>query len=309
MQKNVDSKIALVTGGTGFIGSNLVHHLLSEGWSVHCVVRPSSDLSILEGILDQVTLYQHDGTTAEMFKIVEASQPTFVFHLGGLVLSQHEPENVEGLILSNVLFATQLVESMVNFEIPYLINTGTSTQHYENKQYSPVSLYSATKQAFEDILQYYLEVSALKSITLEVFNCYGENDPRSRLIHQFQATSKSQESLAMSPGEQLIDIVHVDDVVKAFLVASCVVRDQPTQKSVYSVSSGTPISLRKVAQVFEEVSGGTLKIEWGGRPYRSREVMVPWNLGKPLPGWSPKISLAEGFRKVLESSSSNRSPS
>ena len=62
--------------------------------------------------------------------------------------------------------------------VKILVNTGTSWQHYENKDYSPVNLYAATKQSFEAILQYYVEVASLKAITLKLFETYGLDDPR-----------------------------------------------------------------------------------------------------------------------------------
>ena len=67
---------------------------------------------------------------------------------------------------SNITFGTQLVEAMVANGCYQFVNTGTSWQHYENDEYNPVNLYAATKQAFEDILRYYVETSALRVITL-----------------------------------------------------------------------------------------------------------------------------------------------
>jgi hypothetical protein len=57
-----------------------------------------------------------------------------------------------------------------------------------------------------------------------------------------------------------------------------------------------PISLKELIKLYERVVGTLLPVELGGRPYRRREVMVPWDLGEVLPGWKPKIALEKGIR-------------
>jgi nucleoside-diphosphate-sugar epimerase len=104
----------------------------------------------------------------------------------------------------------------------------------------------------------------------------------------------------LTPGEQLVDMVYVDDVVEAFVVAGARVGDlAPGAREMYAVSSGAPVQLRQFVREFEEVLGRPLAIRWGGRPYRPREVMRPWSRGLPLPGWRPATSLRDGFRTLI----------
>jgi len=299
VRESTDVSTALVTGSTGFVGSHLVRRLVTEGWEVHCITRPSSDLSVLGEAADQVVRHVHDGTTERMLQIVEKSTAQVVFHLASLFLASHKPKDVEGLIRSNVLFGTQLVEAVVALGVPYLINTGTSWQHFNNETYNPVCLYAATKQAFEDVLFYYTETTPLRVVTLELHDTYGPGDPRPRLVPLLCNVAQSGEKLAMSPGEQLIDLVYIDDVVDAFLVAAREVEFQYDAKTSYAVSSGKPIRLRDLVRVCETVLGQSLNIVWGGRAYRPREMMRPWDRGIPLPNWSPKIDLLDGIKKVL----------
>ena len=105
----------------------------------------------------------------------------------------------------------------------------------------------------------------------------------------------------MSPGEQLIDIVHVHDVCTAFIMAAeRLLGGDGVGHERYAVSSGAPLPMKDLVRTFEKVAGVTLPIEWGGRPYRPREVMQPWTKGRPLPGWTPKISLERGLKESLD---------
>ena len=295
-------RVALVTGATGFIGSHLTRRLVQDGWQVHIVSRAGSHLpNVLE--FSEVTNHVHDGSTESMVDLVRNAKPDVVFHLASLFLSGHGPKDVAGLIQSNVLFSTQLLEAMSETGVIGLVNTGTSWQHYENRGYSPVNLYAATKQAFEAILQYYIEARSMKAITLKLFDTYGPNDPRPKLLHLLEKVARSNEPLAMSPGEQLIDLVHVDDVISAYLIAAQrLLSSQVNKYESYAVSSGRPLPLKDLVGIYEEMVGSTLPIRWGERPYRKREVMETWNRGNLMPGWQPAVSLKDGLSQLMGNS-------
>ncbi len=291
-------RVAMVTGATGFVGSHLARRLVREGWQVHILSRAGSRLPD-KPEFTQITNHVHDGSTEGMVRCIAEAKPDVVFHLASLFLSQHVTKDVEPLIVSNVLFGNQLLEAMKVNEVRYLINTGTSWQHYNNEKYNPVCLYAATKQAFEALLQYYVESGSIKVTTLELFDTYGPDDPRPKLLHLLEKIAVSGEALAMSPGEQMLDIVYIDDVIEAFLLAAK--RLQSADSAIeekYAVSSGKPVTLKDVVASFEEVTGKKLSIQWGGRPYREREVMLPWSLGNKLPGWVAEVSFEEGLRRM-----------
>jgi len=290
---------ALVTGATGYVGSNLTKRLVFEGWDVHIVVQPNSGLTALESISKQITIHQHNGTTADMIRLVGKANPEIVFHLASKFLVQHRPEDIAALISSNLLFSTQLVEALAVNKVTYLVNTSTSWQHYESAEYDPVNLYAATKQAFEDILVYYTNACDIKVTTLTLFDTYGPNDFRQKLFSILRCAYLSNQMLNMSPGHQLIDIVHIEDVVRAFLIVSDrFIKGLGGNNERFSVTSGSSVTLKDLVESFIAISGVSLAINWGGRPYRFREVMIPLTKSDPVPGWSPQIALEDGLRQM-----------
>ena len=213
---------------------------------------------------------------------------------------EHNYDDIVKFIESNILFGTKLLEAMKLSNVNNFINAGTFAQHYEDAEYNPVDLYSATKQGFEDIIDYYVNFENLKVIKLHIFNSYGPNDKKRRMMALLKETADSGDTLKMSPGEQLIDTVYIDDIIDAFMLAGkYLVEGRYDLCGTYGVSSGNPIKLRDVVKIFERVSGKKVSIDWGGRPYREREIMVPWTSYKLLPGWKPKINLEEGIKKFL----------
>ncbi len=291
------SLIAMVTGATGFVGSHLVRKLVREGWQVHIISRATSIFPTAPEFIEVVN-HEYDGCTQRMVDIVAQAKPDVVFHLASKTQSEHQPADVESLIQSNVLFGSQLLEAMKINGIDKFVNTGTFWQHYNNEDYNPVCLYAATKQAFEALLEYYVQACGIKAITLELFDNYSTDDPRPKLFNLLNKAAASGESLAMSPGEQMIDLVHIEDVVDAYLIAAqCLLEGSVANHETYAVSSGQALSLKKLVQLYEDVTGQTVVVNWGGRAYRQREVMMPWNRGKQLPGWNPKVTIKMGISK------------
>lgn len=283
---------ALVTGASGFVGAALVRRLLAEGWEVHVLLRASSSAA---GLAPQARQHRHDGSTLQLIDIMRTAAPQVVFHLASLFLAAHQPQDVERLINANLLFSTQLAEAMAACGVRQLVNTGTSWEHYEDAPYNPVCLYAATKAAFAALLRYYVEVHGLRVVTLKLFDTYGAGDTRPKVLNLLKRVANEGMALAMSPGEQLVDLVYIDDVLDAYLLACGQLATQARPMEEYGVSSGQPLPLKDIAALYAQVSGKPLAIDWGGRPYREREVMVPWHSYRGLPGWRPRVTLAEGL--------------
>jgi len=280
------------------VGSRLARRLVYDGWLVHLVTRPESSLQLVGDIRGNLHSHVHDGTMATMLGLVAAIKPDAVFHVASLFLAQHASDDIERLIASNILFPTQLVEAMVCAGCTRLVNISTSWQHYQHAEFNPVNLYAATKQGFEDILVYYTEAYSLKAITLTLFDTYGPGDPRGKVVSMLQNAVARSVPLKMSPGEQLLDLVYIDDIVDALLRAEDILTQQECVHAKYSLSSGRPVNLRHLAEIIEGIAGRASETDWGGRTYRPREVMQPWCPHPPLPGWKPTVALEQGLART-----------
>lgn len=297
----MDKKTAIITGATGYIGSKLAKKLVRDKWDVYLITRLESSFKYIEDITNDVNILIYDGNVECLIEFFNEIKPQVIFHLASLVTIEHTISDIDGLIESNIKFGTHILEAMVKSQVGTLVNTGTSWQHYNNDDYNPVNLYAATKQAFEAILKYYTEATGIKAITLELFDTFGPNDNRPKIINLLKKISKNNAPLDMSLGEQLLDIVYIDDVVEAYIIAANhLIKNENIKNGKYSVCTNKPIKLKELVEKFEEVYETKLNINWGRRPYRDREVMATWDKGEVLPNWYPKISLEEGLRKLKE---------
>jgi nucleoside-diphosphate-sugar epimerase len=290
----------LVTGATGFVGSRLARRLVRDGREVHALVRPGSDLGELAPVRERLRVHVHDGSSEGLGAIVAAARPALVFHLASLFVAEHAPWQVEPLVRSNLLLLAQLADAMAAEGVQRLVNTGTDWQHFERAAYRPVNLYAATKQAAEALLDYYVDAAGLRVITLKLSNTYGPDDPRGKLFSLLQHAAASGAPLEMSPGNQRVDMVYIEDVVEAFLLsARRLEQGRVRGHARYSVATREPMTLRELVARFKRIDGRPLDIRWGARPHRAREVMIPWRTGRRLPGWRPRVDLATGIRRLL----------
>ncbi len=291
---------ALVTGAGGFVGRALVRHLRAQGWTVEVVLRAASTRPQPAEWDAGVGRHLHDGSTGSLSAIVSAARPDVVFHLASLFIAEHKADEVLPLVESNVAFGTQLLEAMGASGATRLVNTGTAWQHFDGGGYSPSSLYAATKQAFEAVLRFYVEARGLRAVTLKLYDTYGPGDERPKLIPALLRAVQAGTPLSMTPGENRIDFVHVDDVAEAYRIAAerLLAGTGGTDES-YAVRSGSAVSLRALIDLLQQVSGRTIEARWGTRPYRAREIMQPWAGGTTLPGWRPRIPLEVGLAALL----------
>jgi nucleoside-diphosphate-sugar epimerase len=292
------ARSVFLTGATGFIGRNLVASLVPR--QVHVLSRRGSNVGSLAEI-DGLHFHNYDGTTESLIRALERAKPEIVYHLAAYFVAEHKTADIEPLILSNILLGAQLLEAMSMTGVHRLINTGTSWQNFQNQEHRSVCLYAATKQAFEELIDYYTDARGLIATTLQLFDTYGPGDPRPKLFNLLINADISK-PLQFSEGEQLIDLVYIDDVVRAFLIAEerFIQQTSPSHER-FAVSSGAPRPLREIVETFLAIAGSGLRIEWGKRPYRAREVMQPWTPYTSVPGWSPRVGLQEGLASLLSS--------
>ena len=297
-------KRAMVTGASGFTGRYLCRNLTRAGWQVTAIARPASAAELRNDPSIE-NVYEYTGQTAELLNACANARPTAVFHLASLYFTTHTSEQVEPLIKTNILFGAQLLEAMKSSGCTVLVNAGSNWQNYraqppfDEPEFCPVDLYAATKQAFEALAMFYVETAGLRCINLRLFDSYGAGDTRRKVVRLLLDTLRTGQPLGMSPGDQILDLIHIDDMCRSFLHAAQLAFEQPQPgAAIYSVSGGQRRSLREVVATFEEAAAHKLPVEFGARPHRYREVMNPWE-GPPLPGWTPQIKLLEGFRSLI----------
>jgi len=291
-------KIA-VTGATGFIGENLLKILLDKKYDIYAIVRVTSSISEVD---KRAHFFHYDGNVDNLLKFFEKEQFDGVIHLASFFLASHTPMEIPKMIASNITFATEILEACKISKVKWFLNTGTFWQHYHTKEYNPVNLYAATKEAFEKIAKYYTQTSDLIFVTIKLNDTFGPNDTRKKIFNFWNKIAKTGEVLEMSEGKQIIDISYIQDVIYAYELLIEYLNSNNRndfQNKCYVVTSNERVTLRELASIFEKATNTKLNIKWGSREYREREVMLPYEGKESVPNWEQHYTLQEAIKKTV----------
>jgi CDP-paratose synthetase len=291
----------LLTGATGFIGKSLCLRLLKNNVTFNCIVRKNTDVAFFNA--HNISYYVYDGDICKLIVHFNEEKYKGIVHLASLFIAEHDKEQIDDLIGSNIVFGTKLLEACIASNVKWFLNTGTFWQHYQNEEYNPVNLYAATKESFEKIAKFYTEISDLIFLTLKLSDTFGPNDIRKKIFNLWNRIESENTSLAMSPGQQVIDISYIEDVINAYFL---LIKDLNSRKAkdfknkVFAIKSTERMTLKELSQVYEKATNTKLNINWGVKDYRNREVMIPWMNGEKVPGWSQEFSLEDAIKKTIK---------
>lgn len=288
----------ILTGATGYIGKFILKRLYKEH-DIFCIVRKSSDLSEIQSFIKHVIILSNYQT---LYKDFASIKPDIVVHLAGMFRGEHSIENIEEMLESNIKFPSILFDAAQKAGCNSFINTGSYWQNYNGDTYNPVNLYAATKQAFEDIVLYYVKAKMCRAITLQIFDSFGPCDKRNKILN-IVSRLENGDMIHMSPGEQKLYFCYIDDIVDAYECAiQSVVKMDTSTYHKYAIRDQKPYTLKQIIESYLRLSKKDIQIHWGGRAYRNREIMDPNGLGDVLPGWTPKHNLDDGLKRYIEES-------
>jgi len=288
----------ILSGVTGHLGSELARQLIAAGTAVHGLTR--SDISRLPRT-QGLHLHRIDGSTTGLLQIMEKARPDVAIHLAGRARRTHDTLDISPFIDTNIHFGTQLLEAARRFGCLHFVTAGTYLQHFDGDQGGSMNLYAATKEAFETLVQYYVDAFGLSAVRLTLCDIYSERDTRRKLMTDIADACASNTPLRLVNSDARIDLVHVEDAARAFIQVATLLESgkmEPQQLTRYSVTSGYDVTVPELIAAFERISGSRLTTHLQDSPCPSRD-MGPWR-GAHVPGWSPQISLGDGITRMLD---------
>lgn len=280
------------------------HFLKNTEYDVLGLVRGKTAISGEMNVFEK-NLVRFNDNTGKLVEVVADISPDILIHTATYFHAEHSIDDISLMIEANMLHGNLLLEGLSkNKKKTLFLNTGSSWQNFSNNSdYRAACLHSSHKEAFEKIAEFYADVHEIVVCTLKVFDTYGCGDNRRKIINLLMDTLFKNQSIELSLGEQLIDLVYIDDVAEAFgAVVDIFLTNKKLEKS-YGISSGDELPLRDIVEMIRNIiNPNFVGFEFGKRPYRSREVFENWREGMvSIPGWVPKVSLDEGLCRVAES--------
>ena len=299
----------LVTGSTGYIGRRIVDAILRSKQDVS-IVALCRDVKKADDLCSDARC--RNTSVDDMYRTVADFRPELVLHLATLSTSRDDADIIEPMVAANITFGIKLLDALSAVDsVRLFVNVGSFAEYRNGlgAGQRDAYLYTATKSAFRHFVEYYSAKCGFKYITAVPYSVYGGDDTAKKLMDYMIESIDAAEPVKMTAGEQRLDFVHVDDVVRFFNSTLDILSDDSTYKSLpngreYHLGTGVATSVRGLASMIEHRSGRHLNIEWGGRPYRPLDVMyacasIEENQDVSLV-WHPQISLSDGLDRLIK---------
>jgi UDP-glucose 4-epimerase len=302
----------IVTGGAGFIGSNLVDALVSRGDSVTVIDNLSTGKrSNLESALrDGASLEEIDVRDAEaVAELFDAARPELVFHMAAQIDVRYSVEHPAGDATSNVLGTIAVLEAALRSGAKRVVNTSTGGGLYgdadqlptpEDYPIRPLAPYGMGKHAAEGYCELYTRLHGLSTTSLRYGNVYG---PRQDVHGEAGVVAifcgclvEKRTPTVFGDGRQTRDWVDVSDVVRANLVAADSELTGP-----FNVGNGRETAVLDLIAALDEVSGGVMPAPDFApeRPGEVRRSCLDVSRAKRELGWEAEVQLRDGLRLIL----------
>lgn len=290
----------LVTGGAGFIGSNLVDYLLEKNCEI--TVLDNFTTSIVNQFPENVNVI--DGSIEDLETCKKAATNCdIVFHLAAVSRIGLSEDNISLCSSTNIIGTQNMLIASVDNNIKKFVYSGSSsyygnqkTPHVENMDSQFLNFYSLSKATGEKLCEFFNNKYGLETIILRYFNVYGprlpKDSPYGLVIGNFLSRKKEGKSLIVhGDGNQRRDFVHVHDVAEANFIAG----QSNIKFGIYNIGSGNNHSINDLARMFKT------KIEFSGRrPGDSDITLADIAHARKELGWIPKITLQEGIAKLID---------
>lgn len=298
----------LVTGGAGFIGSNLTKFLCDRGHEVTVLDDFSSAGHTDKEIDSQATLV-HGSLRDEKLLEKLLNEKEVVFHLAAAGIIKLSLENPEFYFENNVLNGVKLLDAMRKTGVKKIVYSSSSSVYGEpekipipeNHPLNPINPYGASKLCFEHVLSSYYHSFGINSVSLRYFNVYGPGDeqiPRTRAVPTWVVNAIENKPLPLFwEGKQKKDYVFVEDVARANLMAA----QKCAGFKVYNVGSGEGIWMYDLVKILEKVSGKKLEVaQMGERAGDPTATVGDISKIKKELGWKPEVDLETGLKRTVE---------
>ena len=286
-------KKLLITGSTGFLGSNLIKKLIKKKYFIICLVRNKSNFENIKYFTKRRYIKFFNYEKKNLRKVFLDYRIDGEIHCAtnyGLNVTSSQE-----IIDSNLIFPLKILELSAKSGVKFFINSDTIL----NKN---ISEYTLSKNQFNEWLKLYSKQIKCCNVKLEHF--YGPGDNKTKfVINLILSFLSRKKNINFTPGNQKRDFIYIDDVVEAFIKILDFTFYNNFDFEEFEVGTQKYLQLKKFVKIVKKLTKNyETNLNFGALKYRKNEKMnIKVNI-KSLKkiGWSPKVSLRQGLLKTIK---------
>jgi nucleoside-diphosphate-sugar epimerase len=305
MHNKIKSNV-FITGGSGFVGANLIRTLLKNNYRVHVLNHTTKVGWRLQDIKKDLIIHKGDITNYKSLKsILSSVKPDYILHLAAYGAYSQQTE-LDKIVKVNIEGTKNLLEASKEINYKCFINTGSSSEYgfknvpmKEDDYCDPVSYYAATKLGQTNICKVFSKLNKKPITTLRLFSVYGPFEEPTRFIPVIMKALYKKDTIKLTAGKQRRDFIYVEDVVNAYLQ----IMKSPNKYAaeIFNVGTGIENTNDEVVHHLFTTIGRKTKIQKGAYPTRNWDT-THWLADKTKitkkTNWKPAYSLDKGLKST-----------
>ena len=283
---------ALVTGGVGFVGTNLIKRLLKDGHDVVSIDNYSSGNK--ENHQDGCIYWDMDLLDGRN-GVLDRDEYDVIFHMAALARIQPSIKNPHKTILNNFVSTLNVLETTRKNNVRF-VYAGSSSFHHGLYE----SPYAWSKHSGEQLCKLYSNIYDLSTVVCRFYNVYGsyqvEEGTWATVIGKFENQFRNNKPLTVvGDGEQRRDFTHIDDIVDGLIKCS----EQPFRGEIFELGRGKNYSINEIADMFGK---DYPRINLPAQPGEYDRTLADYSLAQDVLGWKPTVDIKDYINEWLNES-------
>ncbi len=286
----------LLTGTTGFVGYKFLLFALTKNFFVIDILRNKNKKNKKINSLKKSyskkyknIFFSNNDDLSNKLKNVKAD---FFVNFATLYNNSHSHHQIPSFINSNILFPT-IIYDLISCNTKKMINFGSMMQHSKNEKLTSKNLYSATKNAFEMIGNYYSNINKkTKFYNIKFYESFGENDNRKKLIPTIINNYKKNKLTNIISKQLTLNIIHTDDIINSIMI----LLNNEIKSGSYCIKNTNNINISDLINTLNKNLDKKINVKYGNKSI----IFNYLNNLKILPKWKPIKNLESKIIKIFK---------
>lgn len=308
--ENMERLRILITGATGFVGSNLTRFFQLNGHDVGITIRDESNPWRISDIEKELSVFRIDITDSRKVRGVFSSyKPDIVINTAAFG-GYHFEKNLQKIYNVNLNGTMNLVEAFLQTNSMLFVNTGSSSEYgfkdkpmKENDPIDPYGHYAVSKAAAALYCRSRSLETNRKLVTLRLFSVYGYYEELHRLIPYIITSMLKETRAKMNNPDSVRDFIFIEDIYSAYneIIKGM---DNINNGEILNLGTGKEYSVKEIVKIAENISKQQLDIDWQFNSERTSDRARHWvadisKLSNVL-HWVPKYTLESGLSRTYD---------
>ena len=280
----------LLTGATGFIGSNILKEIQLIN-KVFAVQRIKSKKKIKKTKNIKIINFKNYNSLSNKLKKIKVDT---IIHCATHYKKEHSNIDIYKFLESNILLGNIILENIKKFDAQQFINLSTTWEDDNNIINNPKNLYAAYKGGFGSIIEFYKKkFPKIKFINLMITDTFGANDERGKLISTLRQNYRNKRTSKIISKRLYINLVNIDDITNAIKI----ILKGKTKPGKYILKNSQYLNIFKLIQYINKNldNANKMKVKWLSNKLIKNKTLKY----KKLKSWNPKNSKIENIKKLI----------